>query len=163
MLIIRRPASRGFSIIEMLIVLAILGVLGTMSTTFLLAAKPHAELEQAELQLVAHLNAARHLALSEESQTRMRFDTTTNPDQYWVERFDAATSNWIDANMPLYNIPSGVTISGNTFSAGTVTYNTRGSLVSGGTITLSSSTGETSTFTGNLATGRFQFGAGNLR
>lgn len=148
--------------IETIVVIAIIGVLGTMSVGYLLSAKPHADLERAELELVSRLNSARHLAVSEEVQTRMRFNTTPNPDQYWVERFNTTTSTWVDAGMPLYATPVGVTLSGNTFSGSTVNFNTRGSLVSGGALTLTSSAGQTATFNGNLATGRFQYVAGNV-
>jgi prepilin-type N-terminal cleavage/methylation domain-containing protein len=164
MLIKRTIVPRGYSLVELVIVLAILAILGTMTASYLLAARPHAQLEQAELQLVAHLNAARHLAISEEVQTRMRFDTTTTPDSYWIQRFNTASATWVDeANLPLYELPEGVTLSGNTFASSRVTFNTRGGLVSGGSLTLTSSTGETSVFNGNLATGRFQYGAGNTR
>jgi Tfp pilus assembly protein FimT len=149
--------------IEMLIVLAIMGIMGTMSVSYLLAARPHSLLEQGQLELAGNLNAARHLAVSEECRTRVRFDTTVTPQQYWVQRMDNATGNWSNAKMPLYELPKGVTLTGNTFSGSMVNFNTRGGLVSGGTLTLRSPSGETSAFTGNLASGRFQFGAGHTR
>jgi type II secretory pathway pseudopilin PulG len=149
--------------IEMLIVLAILGIMGTMGTSFLLAAKPHADLERAEMSLIANLNSARHLAVSEEVQTRVQFDTTTDPDSYWVEKFDTATSTWIDTRLTDFELPLGVNLTANTFSASTVRFNTRGGLISGGSLTLTSSKGEAAVYAGNLANGRFQYGAGNLR
>ena len=156
--------ARGFSMVEMLIVLAIMGIMGTMSVSYMLAAKPHAELERAQLELIGRLNGARQLAVSEEVQTRLRFDTTVTPQEYWIQRYNVATSTWSnDSHYPLYELPTGVTVSANTFSSAMVRFNTRGALQSSGTITLRSSTGETSPLTGNLASGRFQFGAGNTR
>jgi prepilin-type N-terminal cleavage/methylation domain-containing protein len=160
---IRSSNRRGFSMVEMLMVVAIIGIMGTMSVSYLLAARPHATLEQAQLELAGNLNAARHLAISEECRTRVRFDTTVTPNEYWVQRMDNATGTWSNATMPLFELPAGVTLSGNTFASSEVNFNTRGGLVSGGTLTLTSSDGEDSTFTGNLASGRFQFGAGNTR
>src|SRR4051794_40716966 len=77
---------RGFSMLEMLIVLAIMGIMSTLSVSYLLAAKPHATLEQAQLELLSRLNSARQLAITEEAQTRVRFDTTVTPNQYWVQQ-----------------------------------------------------------------------------
>lgn len=158
-----RPNRRGFSLIELLIVIAIMGIMGTMGFSYLLAARPHAELERAQLQLVAGLNAARHLAISEECRTRMRFDTSVTPNEFWVQRMDNFTGNWTNAALPLYELPEGVTLTGNTFSGSEVNFNTRGGLISGGTLTITGSNSETTTFTGNLASGRFQYGAGNTR
>jgi prepilin-type N-terminal cleavage/methylation domain-containing protein len=154
---------RGFSMLEMLIVIAILGILGSMGASYLIAAKPHADLERAETELVARLNQARMTAINREVQTRMRFDTTANPDQYWVEQYNTATSQWVDAGLPLFELPESVTLYANTFASSRVTFNTRGGLVSGGSLTLKSSKGETAVFSGNLANGRFQYGAGNTR
>jgi prepilin-type N-terminal cleavage/methylation domain-containing protein len=159
----RRHRRRGFSMLEMLMVIAIMGILSTVSVSYLLAAQPHARLEQAELELTARLNSARHLAVSEECRTRLRFDTAVTPPEYWVQRMDNATGTWTNAALPLYALPAGVTLSGNTFAGSQVNFNTRGGLVSGGTLTLTSETGETSVMTGNLASGRFQFGTGNTR
>jgi len=154
---------RGFSLIEMLVVLAIMGIMGTLSVSYMLAARPHALLEQAQLELAANLNSARHLAISEECRTRVRFDTTVTPQDYWVQRMDNATGTWSNAKLPLYELPAGVTLTGNTFSGAMVNFNTRGGLISSGVLTLHSPSSETSTFTGNLASGRFQFGAGHTR
>jgi hypothetical protein len=91
----------------------------------------------------------------------MRFDTTVTPNEYWVQRMDNATGTWSNAAMPLYELPESVTLTGNTFSGSEVNFTTRGSLISGGTLTITGSNSETLAFTGNLASGRFQFGAGN--
>ena len=56
----------GFSLLEMLIVFAIVGILVTLSYGYLISAKPHAQLEQAEITLQALMTKARNLSISEE-------------------------------------------------------------------------------------------------
>lgn len=148
--------------VEVLIVISILGILGTMGTSYVLAARPHMELERAEMQLMAQLNAARHLAISEEVQVRVQFDTASTPNYYWVESFDSDTASWVAAALPVADLPDIVTLTDNTFAGETVQFNTRGALVSGGALTLAAGD-ESSTISGNLANGRFQYGGGNTR
>src|SRR5687767_5264285 len=113
---VRRAQSRGFSMTELLIVLAIAGILGTLSVGYVIAARPHAELERAEMELIGNLNAARHLAISEEVQVRMQFDTEVTPPEYWAEKFDPAAADWVASGLPLYIFPTGVSLDENSFA-----------------------------------------------
>ena len=58
----------------MLIVIAVAGILGTIGIGYMISAKPHSELEGAELALTSTLNKARNIALSEEVSTKVVFD-----------------------------------------------------------------------------------------
>ncbi len=160
---IRGRNRRGFSIIELAIVLAILGIVATIAVSNLYSAIPHTRLETAQLRMAEVMMIARNQARSEELNTRV----ILNPDDstYWIESQDRETLAWSNS-MPgsgVETIPAGVTISDVTFGSNEVQYTTRGSLLVGGTITLLASNGETIDLTGNITTGRFSRQGGNLR
>ena len=157
-----RKTRAGFTIIEMLIVIAVAGILGTIGVGYMISAKPHSELEGAELALSTTLNQARNLAQSEEVAAKVVFDLTTG--EYWIERLDRDSGSWV-AETAHTTLPGAVTFAsgGITFSGDEVRFTPRGTLMSGGSITLSSSTGEESTLDGQVATGRFMPGGGHTR
>lgn len=152
----------GFSLVEMLIVLTVMGILATMGIGYMITARPETQLQRGELALASFLNRARNLALSEESSVRVVFNEGTS--QYWIEQLDRATLNWNTVS-EIAALPEGVQIApgGVTFASDTVQFTTRGSLMAGGSITISNSTGSTSILTGNVATGRFPVTGGSLR
>jgi prepilin-type N-terminal cleavage/methylation domain-containing protein len=157
-----RALRGGFSLIEMLIVLAVMGILATMGIGYLIAAQPATQLQRGELVLASFLNRARNLALSEETSVRVVFNE--DPSQFWIEQLDRATLNWNTVS-EIATLPEGVgfTPGGIAFASNTVQFTTRGSLMAGGTITIANSTGSTSILTGNVATGRFPVTGGSLR
>jgi prepilin-type N-terminal cleavage/methylation domain-containing protein len=150
----------GFSMIEMLIVLAVMGILVTMGITFTLSARPRAQRERGEVMLSARLNEARNLAITEEVMTRVVLDSANGTLQ--VQRQDPGGTTWTDVSVAR-ELPEGVSFGTITFASNTVSFNTRGSLVSSGAITITAGAGQSTTLTGNLATGRFMLGGGNLR
>jgi type II secretion system protein H len=153
---------RGFSLVEVLIVLAILGILGTLTISNLLSAKPNAELDKGQEEVSFLLNQARMLAVSEELNTRMVFQTN---GEYWYEQQDRDTGTWsiATAGGGKSKLPSTVTLTGNTFPAQTITFTPRGTLFVGGTLTFTNTQSKTATLVGNVATGRFPLGGGNTR
>ncbi|MEZ5339405.1 MAG: type II secretion system protein [bacterium] len=158
-----RRNRRGFSVVELAIVLSILGIVATIAISNLYSAVPHARMETAQLRMAEVLMLARNKARSEEVNTRVIIETSTG--SYWIESQDRETLNWANA-MPgdgIETLPAGVSISANTFASSTVNYTTRGSMLTGGTITLMSSTGETVDLVANVTTGRFSREGGNLR
>lgn len=152
----------GFSLIEAMIVLALLAIAATMGFSYMLAARPHAQLERAEITLSAFLGQTRNLAISGEVAARVVFNMDTG--EYWSQTLDRNTGNWSDESA-VQTLPEGVTFTagGNTFPGTTVTYTPRGTLMTGGSIDIENSRGEIQTLTGNIATGRFQLEGGNLR
>ncbi|MCB1188421.1 GspH/FimT family pseudopilin [bacterium] len=153
----------GFSLVEMAIVLAILGIVATIAISNLYAAIPHSRLETAQLRMAEVMMIARNQARSEEVNTRVLLDSSTGT--YWVEAQDRDTLDWANS-MPgggVETLPEGVTITANTFPSNQVQYTTRGSMLVGGSIELTASNGETLELNGNLTTGRFTREGGNLR
>jgi len=153
--------------IETLIVLAVTGILVTMGYSYLVSARPHANMERAEITVHTVLSDARNKALSEEIVTTVMFDLDN--DELWIEWVDPTTAT--TQSTPHTVLPDMVSFedSGIPYYDGEVSFTPRGSLVSGGslasggTITLENTLGETFTFTANVATGKFPLLGGNMR
>ncbi|MBN2083435.1 hypothetical protein JW859_14665 [bacterium] len=153
--------------IETLIVMAVTGILVTMGYSYLVSARPHADMERAELMVHSVLSDARNKALSEEIVTTVKFDV--NNEELWIEWVDPATAT--TQSSPHTVLPDLISFedSGIPYYDGQVSFTPRGSLVSGGslaaggTITLENTMGETFTFTANVATGKFPLLGGNTR
>lgn len=156
-----RNSRSGFTFVEMLIVVAIAGILATMGYAYMISARPHAQLEAAEIQLASYLSVARKHAISEEVTTRVLFLPDTN--QFKTEYQDD-TGTWHQLGA-VENLTSGVSFpaGGITLANNEARFNTRGTLAWGGSVTIASSSGETSTLTANIATGLFPLAGGNLR
>jgi prepilin-type N-terminal cleavage/methylation domain-containing protein len=152
----------GFSLVEILIVLTIIGILVTFGIGYIAAARPAAQLERGEVSLSAFLTRARNLAVSEESAVRVQFDVDAG--EYWYQQLDRGTGQWNTVS-EVSRLPEGVGFlaGSNTFPGGEAEFTPRGSLMAGGSITIVNSTGGTSVLAGNVATGRFNIGGGNLR
>jgi type II secretion system protein H len=159
---IKAGRRRGFSLVEMLIVLAILAILSTLTISSMIGAKPNAELDKGQEEVSFLLNQARMLAVSEELNTRVVFQTN---GEYWYEAQDRDTGTWsiATAGDGKSKLPTTVTLTGNTFPAQTVTFTPRGTLLVGGTLTFTNTQNKTATLVGNVATGRFPLGGGNTR
>jgi prepilin-type N-terminal cleavage/methylation domain-containing protein len=161
MTLLRINNRSGFTFVEVLLVVAIAGILATTSYAYMIGARPHAQLEAGELQLVSVLNVARKHAISEEVTTRVVFDPAG--DQFWTEWQDAAAT-WHQIGA-VEDLVEGVTFTGGgvTLAGSEARFTPRGTLHWGGTITIVSADGETSTLTANIATGKFPLAGGNLR
>ncbi|MCB1215762.1 GspH/FimT family pseudopilin [bacterium] len=150
--------------IELAIVLSILGIVATIAISNLYSAVPHARVESAQLRMAEVLMLARNMSRSEEVNTRVLFDA--DDGTYWIESQDRETLSWSNA-MPggagVERLPDGVSISANTFASNTVSYTTRGTMLTGGTITLEATNGTSLDLVGNITTGRFSREGGNLR
>lgn len=159
----RSLSRRGFSVIELAIVLAILGIVATIAVTNMYSAVPHARLESAQLRMAEVMMTARNLARSEEVNTRVVID----PDAatYWIESQDRTTLAWANASPGggVETLPDIINVQSVTFGGNTVQYTTRGTMLVGGTITLVANNGETIDLVANITTGRFSRNGGNLR
>lgn len=153
---------RGFSLLEMIFVVAILAILGTLAIVNSIAAKADTELAKAEQELTFLLMQARSLAISEEVAVRVIFNVDGN---YHYERQDRDTLAWskVESGTGSSRFPAGVTLTANTFPAQTPLFTPRGTLQVGGVLTLTGSNGKTAELSGNVASGRFQLGTGGTR
>jgi type II secretion system protein H len=153
---------RGFSVVELLIVIAILGIVSTIAIVNTISALPHTNLEKAEEEVGASLAQARTLAISKEVAVRFLFDVS---GQYWYEQQDRDTGTWSIATPGAGKqvLPTGITLTVNSFPSQVVSFTPRGTLTVGGTLTFTNSKGETGSINGDVATGRFPVTGGNTR
>jgi prepilin-type N-terminal cleavage/methylation domain-containing protein len=87
----RSDARPGFTLIEAVIVLSLLGTLVYMGTTSFLSLIPKYKLESAMWDIRSTLNAARYRAVFENASIRVRF----GGGQWEMEKYDAARKAWV--------------------------------------------------------------------
>jgi prepilin-type N-terminal cleavage/methylation domain-containing protein len=85
----QRNKRRGFSLIEMAMVISIIGILAALSVPGLVSNISQYRLNTASRCLVADLRLSRHLALKENRSVRVNF---INQRSYQIERYVAG--NW---------------------------------------------------------------------
>ena len=146
--------------IEVLVVLAITAIVVTMSFAYMIGSRPAAQMNRAELQLSSDLGLSRDLAYNEESPVRVIFDLST--EQYWTEIQDTSDGTWSTATVAK-DFPEGVSITSVSFTNNTVNFTPRGTLVVGGSITITNSRGDSTVLNGVIPTGRFPVLGGALR
>jgi prepilin-type N-terminal cleavage/methylation domain-containing protein len=157
---LRAQLASGFSLIEVLVVLAIAAILATLSVSYLIGSRPAALLHQAEMQLSTDLGLARDAAYNEETPTRVVFDLGTG--EYWSEQQDPSTSAWTGLTEHK-TLPDTISFTAINFPGDTVSFTPRGTLVVGGSITFANSSGGNATLSGVIPTGRFPLLGGALR
>ncbi len=87
-----RPASRpGFTLIEAVIVLSLLGTLVYMGTSSFLSLIPKYKLESAMWDIRSTLNAARYKAVFENASIRVRI----GGGQWEMEKYDTVRKVWV--------------------------------------------------------------------
>jgi len=87
-----RPAGRpGFTLIEVVIVLSLLGTLVYMGTSSFLSLIPKYKLESAMWDIRSTLNAARYKAVFENASIRVRI----GGGQWEMEKYDAVRKVWV--------------------------------------------------------------------
>ncbi len=149
-----RACSRsGFSLVELLITLALIAVMATIAVPQFQRYSTNADLKTAAREVMADLFAARQMAV-ENSVTiyRMTFDVGGN--SYVLSRNPpAAWENVWLAPKSLASFGNGIRLVSVNFSGGsTVNFQRRGT-VSGGNVTLTNRLGSTAAITVNI-TGR---------
>jgi prepilin-type N-terminal cleavage/methylation domain-containing protein len=84
------PASAGYSLVEMLVVVTIVGILSMVSVPQFLAYQRANQLKSSMQMVMNDLRLARQQAIALRTQTRLRFET--NGSRYVVERLSG--SEW---------------------------------------------------------------------
>jgi type II secretion system protein H len=117
-------AQRGFSLVEILVVLAIFGtLLAIAAPNFLSATFPHMKLKSASRDIFSILQYARSKAVNSTQKYGVRFDLDASPKRYMVVTRASDTDPWTtDTDMSPRDLEDAVDIF--SVTVGTVTYTT---------------------------------------
>ncbi len=119
---LRRRGQRGFSLVEILVVLAIFGtLLAIAAPNFLSATFPHMKLKSASRDIFSILQYARSKAVNSTQKYGVRFDLDASPKRYMVVTRASDTDPWTtDTEMAPRDLEDAVDIF--SVTVGTVTY-----------------------------------------
>ncbi len=151
MVIIRSiKARRGFTLIEMAIVLVIMLAFLAMSIPFFSGFSTNTGLKAAEREIITVLRTARSYAVSQNTNFNTVFDGTASPNTYKIANSSGTTVDKV------YSLPNGVSYS--TSAITTVTFTPNGGLTgpsASNTVTVQNSKGS-KTITINRITGALE-------
>jgi prepilin-type N-terminal cleavage/methylation domain-containing protein len=143
---------KGFSLIEILTVLAIIGILLTIANSMFSAFRQRTNLREAAGALAEDMKLAKQRAGAENVKYSITFNISSN--NYTMNQYDL-NGNMINPPIKTVNLSSfgnGIIILNQNYSggnSGTITFQTRGTC-SAGTITLQNSLNSIMTITTNL-------------
>lgn len=142
---------RGFTLVELIIVMAIIAIIGTISIPSFTRYSDNANLKSAAREIASDIQRLRTHAVSKNRKQRIVFNLTN--DSYTMAERDDADSSWINPQTKtLSTFGSGIDITGSTFAGNSIEFQTRGT-TSMGTLTMTNSRGSTATIT-TFITGR---------
>jgi prepilin-type N-terminal cleavage/methylation domain-containing protein len=78
-------AGAGFTLVELMVVVAIFGVVALVAVTNLARKSPNAHSENAQWQIAGDLRLARQLALNENTKVQVTFDNAANSYTIWTD------------------------------------------------------------------------------
>ncbi|MBA3014179.1 MAG: prepilin-type N-terminal cleavage/methylation domain-containing protein [Proteobacteria bacterium] len=113
--------NAGLSLVELIVTVAILGILASVAAPNILNWLPNLRLKNAARDVYSTFQKARLLAVKQNVTVRVRFDTTVNPGFYFIDIDNSGTVNQPDEyQMNLSAYGSGVNFG---FPAGLVDWN----------------------------------------
>ena len=131
----------GFTLMELLTVIAIIGILSAIAIPNMIAWRSNQQLSSMARDLQSFINGARLQAVKGNSSVTLTFDPTIHGKEIKSEQVNRASAA-IPNKIEFLALRPGVAMTTN-FTGGTVVYNSRGMLTDnvGGTVTLTNSSG----------------------
>jgi len=140
--------KKGFTLVELMVVIAIIGIIGAISSLNLVTGLPKYRLKRASRDITSHLRKARSTAIKTSSTIIIQF--ATDNDSYSIDGkvYPAADENSNNALSSYYG--SGLSFDRGNYEAGNpitfpgqrVTFNSRGISPSLGSIYISNNEGD---------------------
>jgi prepilin-type N-terminal cleavage/methylation domain-containing protein len=145
--------GRGFTLIEMLIVILIVGILATISMPYLIPTHRLSTLDGAADNLISTFSLTRSMALAENTYCRINISESAGTLE--VEKWDPDANAWAETGQ-VYELPQPIVFStgGVTFTSGEAMFDPHGSLVEGGSLVIDDGKGDAVTLTSLIAPGR---------
>ncbi len=104
----RKHSEKGFSLVELLIVIALVAVLMAIGTPYIVSQISHVRLTRSVRDTVTELNAARLKAIAENMLMRVEF---TGGDTYNLTYYDPDSGTWEDhVKRSVRTLESGISI-----------------------------------------------------
>ena len=143
----RNDCSQGFSLVELIIVIAVMSILGAISSYSWKQYVDNSSLRAAGRDVAAEISLYRQKSIGESKTYTMTFDISGN--RYIVSNDPGSTADDIIKSFAAFG--SGIRVVSTTFSGNAFDMQPRGLLDGSGTINLTNARGSTSTVTVNQA------------
>jgi len=155
-------SSKGFSLMETMVVVALIGILSAIAISSMISYRNKAKLDDAVSMMQADFEKARSRAIRENSfvVVILNTNTTTNAYRIFIDNgFGGGTAgNWTrDGNEIILcdaSLPAGIKISLTTFTNNRTRYDGRGYITNNGNLTVVDSSGKSKTVNMNNRFGR---------
>lgn len=137
-------SSKGFSLLEIMVVIALAGILSAIAISSMATPRKNAKLRDAISMIQADFEKARSRAIRENAFVVVIINTNTNTNAYRIFIDNGAgggtAGNWTrDSNETVLcdaSLPAGITISQTTFTNNRTRYDGRGYITNNGKLTL---------------------------
>lgn len=143
----------GFTLMEMLVVIFIVGILATISMPYLIPTHRFATLDGAADNLISTFSATRSTAIAENTYCRIKIEAATGTLE--MQQWDPLAREWRETGVG-YKLPERVSFKGGgiTFPNSIALFDPHGALNEGGGLIIEDAKGESVELTSLIASGR---------